>query len=64
MLVTRTSTKATAVLVIALACVFGAPAVANAGFVPPPLKNQATALNRALKVAQAEGGGHGHDHEH
>ena len=42
-LVTRTSTKAIAVLVIALACVFGAPAVAKAGFVPPPLKNQATA---------------------
>ena len=43
MLVTRTSTKAIAVLVIALACVFGAPAVAKAGFVPPPLQNQATA---------------------
>jgi serine protease AprX len=42
-LVTRTSTKATAVLVIALACVFGAPAVAKAGFVPPPLQSQATA---------------------
>lgn len=28
------------------------------------VKNQATALNRALKAAQTEGGGHGHDHEH
>ena len=43
MLFSRTSTKAIAVLVIALACVFGATSVANAGFVPPPLKNQATA---------------------
>ena len=42
-LVTRASTKATAVLVIAFACIFGVPAVAKAGFVPPPLKNQATA---------------------
>ena len=51
MLVTRTSTKAIAVLVIALACVFGAPAVANAGFVPPPLQNQATAQpNATLNV--------------
>ena len=50
-LVTRTSTKAIAVLVIALACVFGAPAVAKAGFVPPPLQNQATAKpNATLNV--------------
>jgi serine protease AprX len=44
---TRTSTKAIAVLVIALACVFGAPAVAKAGFVPPPLQNQAAAQPNA-----------------
>src|SRR3954447_1798560 len=59
-LVTRTSTKATAVLVIALACVFGAPAVANSGIVPPPLKNQSPAQPNAtlnVIVLGQQGGG-------
>jgi serine protease AprX len=40
---THTTRKALAAFVFALACVFAAPAVANAGFVPPPLQNQAAA---------------------
>jgi serine protease AprX len=40
---THTSRKAFAAFVIALACVFGAPAVAKAAFVPPPLQKQAAA---------------------
>ena len=43
MLDTRTPRRTTAALVIALACVFGAPAAAKAAFVPPPLQKQAAA---------------------
>jgi serine protease AprX len=35
--------KGSATLVIAVACLLAAPAIASAGFVPPPLQNQATA---------------------
>jgi serine protease AprX len=47
----RTSRRALAAFVLALACVFAAPAVAKAGFVPPPLQNQAQANpNSTLNV--------------
>src|SRR5262249_48380311 len=40
---THTSRKALAALAFAFVCVFAAPAVARAGFVPPPLQKQAAA---------------------
>jgi serine protease AprX len=48
---TWTLIKGPTALVIALACVLAAPAVASAGFVPPPLQNQAaTNPNATLNV--------------
>jgi serine protease AprX len=38
-----TLSKGSATAVVALACLLAAPAVASAGFVPPPLQNQAAA---------------------
>jgi serine protease AprX len=38
-----TLVKGSATLVVAMACLLAAPAVASAGFVPPPLQNQAAA---------------------
>jgi len=40
---TRTLLRGSATFVIAIACLLVAPAIASAGFVPPPLQNQATA---------------------